>query len=374
MCFGQRVNAGAQTGELECATAVGRGDVAEGAAEVIRPAQRQGDPANGQLTEGVIAIVVKIEEDRTIHARGGNLAKEIVFAKGIRPGDDNTRNNVVARAATKGPGGVYAIQIAVGLGLDQVIRAGWDTAEAKQAIRVRGGRQLQRCARLGCATQQQRCAWDAALVALLCAIVAVIPIDIAHQARARFTKVVAAGILTGGIEDDGVEAIIADDCAGVAVGLATVAVAARLRLGYRVSARAQVIEVVEAVAVGRSREEDGLTQVIGAGQHYGDIGDTRLIQRIAAIAHAVVVDVFVDQTLYMRGCHIAKVVVDANAWAAGRVDNVGDDVCAKRAAHPAGRAINTADLLRPIHQLRQLLGGELIYTGRDIREVVEAVV
>ncbi len=77
------------------------------------------------------------------------------------------------------------------------------------------------------------------------------------------------------------------------------------RLGHRIGARTQLIEAIAAVGIGGERDRDRLAQIVGAGQHHGDVGDAAL----TCVDHAVVVAVVVDAAGDAAGRDLTEVVV-----------------------------------------------------------------
>src|SRR5207237_353999 len=103
------------------------------------------------------------------------------------------------------------------------------------------------------------------------------------------------------------EGVVAGSAALRAGGVLAVEEGRRLRLGDRVAARPQVREAVRAAGVGGRGQADGVAEVVGAGECYGDAADRGL----ARVFGAVVVGVRVDRAAQAGRGQLAEAVARA---------------------------------------------------------------
>src|SRR5262249_17997527 len=119
------------------------------------------------------------------------------------------------------------------------------------------------------------------------------------------------------------ELIVAYRTAQTANGVLAVRVCGRLRLFERVNSRPQAGKLVRAVAAGGLGQRYVVAKIIRPGQRHGHTAYARL----AALLHAVVVRIDVDESGQARGLEFAKVVVGRVGAAQRHRNGIVADTC-----------------------------------------------
>ena len=299
-----------------------------------RIAQIDRDVVDAGLTRILHAVGVLVLEYKVADVGLGRYQLAEIVADAVHTGNQRDGADlVVGHRAAGRASGVLAVRVVGRLGLGHRVAAGAQAAEVVTAVGASQQRDAHRLTPIIGARQGDGGAGDARLTSPLEAVVVDVVVDTALDAGGLdLTEVHTAGHITR-VQHDAADLVVGKHAAAVAGAVLAVQITGRLGFGHRVSARAQVGELVVAVGIGLHRDGDGLAQVVGAGDDDRGADDARL----ASTLHAVVVLVLEHRAQNAGRLDLTEVVVHAGH--AGRQRDGRDLVVVQRAAGRAHRVL-----------------------------------